>query len=134
MTATKRKKAAKLTTAAPQAPMPTLNYEAYIAGRADRLAQLTSGGPGEPPESAAARRASIERSVRQRLREWQNLGDFIADALEAPETPERVKAALWAELDELSEAAGDFCAMSNPDVVRLLYPLLRDIAEEKGGN
>lgn len=114
-------------------PMPTLNYEAYIAARVDRLARLSSGGPGEPVESESQRRANIKRSLRARLADWQNVGDVLAGVLEDAETPAAIKSAIWREWDELNEAAGALASTSEPAMVRLLYPLLRDIADERAG-
>ncbi len=115
--------------------MPTVSYEDFIQAHAAessaRLILENSNPQFRTPEHAGRIRAEHVEFLTQRIGELQALGNHYADTLENPATSAEVYNALAGELDELTNKAKLY--ITTPEVLRLLYPLLRLRAAEKGG-
>jgi len=110
--------------------IPTIDYENYVVERAaDRSVRL-----GVEPGSE--REVNLLQATRERFCNWAQLGNLYADVLENPDTPYELDEAIRVELEDLYEAAGSTVCTTDPAILRLLYPLLRDRAwaRAKGGD
>ena len=112
-----------------------VSYEEIIRARA---AEISEGSKQDPdtPERIALRQEQDVAFVRMRIAEWQALGNHYADVLEDPRTPAELRTVINDELDE--QAATVCFHLTSPEILRLLYPLLRlrlldRQQEEKGG-
>jgi hypothetical protein len=115
--------------------MPTISYDDFIQSRAQESAAKLSPENSDPqfrtPEHRAGSQAEHVEFLTQRISALQSLGNHYADTLENPATPAEVHNALAQDLDELAGKAN--LHITSPEVLRLLYPLLRLRAAEKGG-
>ncbi|MGI8656495.1 MAG: hypothetical protein ACR2LC_14910, partial [Pyrinomonadaceae bacterium] len=115
--------------------MPTISYEDFIQSlAADSSAKLSlenSDPQFRAPEHRARIQAEHVEFLTQRISALQSLGNHYADMLENPATSAEVYNVLAQDLDELANKAN--LHITAPEVLRLLYPLLRLRAAEKGG-
>jgi hypothetical protein len=114
--------------------MPTVSYEDFIQARAAASAARVNLKKLAPqfrtPEHAESIRAEHVEGLRERISDLHVLGNHYADTLENPATSAEVCNILAQELDELANKAK--LHTTSPEVLRLLYPLLRLRAAEKG--
>jgi hypothetical protein len=107
--------------------VPAVDNEPIIRACEPEIAARTSVAKLAPQYQTAEHKARIVAEgvtgLRARFAEWRTLGDFYADALASDDTTAEVHNILADELDDLVSDAG--LSMTHPDVLRLLYPLLR---------
>ncbi len=114
--------------------MPTVSYEDFIQAHAAessaRLILENSNPQFRTPEHAERIRAEHVSALRQRISDLHALGNHYADTLENPATSAEVYNVLAQDLDEL--AGKSKLHITSPELLRLLYPLLRLRAAKKG--
>jgi hypothetical protein len=107
--------------------LPAVDYEPIIRACEPEIAARTSVAGLAPQYQTAEHKARLVAEsvtgLRARFAEWRTLGDFYAAALASDDTTAAVHNILADELDDLVSAAG--LSITHPDVLRLLYPLLR---------
>jgi len=108
--------------------IPAVSYDDAIHRRAEEVS-ANNTLPDDYPERVADRLQGHTVSQREKFEAWQTLGDFYADTLANPKTPAAVHNVLNHELDLLTDRAG--LHITSPEVLRLLYPMLRDHAERR---
>jgi hypothetical protein len=113
--------------------LPTVDYESLIQARAAEVTAAINFDNLAPefrtPEHKVRLRAQHIASQREIFRAWEVLGNHFADILENPDTPSDVHNVIVDELLELADRAG--LSMTSPEILRLMYPLLRDRLFEK---
>ncbi len=108
--------------------LPSVNYEPLIEARAKEVSGRNTK-EDDCPERVTSRLTEHVTSQREKFEAWGALGDHYAETLENPATPADVHNALADELIGLAHKAS--LSIDSPDVVRLLYPLLRERAEHR---
>ncbi|MFL6210538.1 MAG: hypothetical protein ACJ74W_16910 [Pyrinomonadaceae bacterium] len=107
--------------------LPAIDYEPLVLAREAEIAASTSVADCAPEyrteEHKAVLVAQRLSGWRERITAWRALGEFYAAALESDETTVDAHNELNDELDGLASDAG--LHITHPDVLRLLYPLLR---------
>jgi hypothetical protein len=109
--------------------LPTVSYELLINSLAKEISERNTK-EDDYPERITSRLAGHITSQRERFEAWGALGDHYAETLEDPDTPAAVHNALAEELMDLAHKAN--LGIDSAEVVRLLYPLLRDRAWQRG--
>jgi hypothetical protein len=109
--------------------MPTIDYEGLIVARAAQLAGRLDTEPGSEREALTA--SNLLQGLRKQVDHWTAIGNLYADTLESPTAEPALRNAVHAELEALEEAAGNTLATTEPALIRLLYPLLRDLAVQR---
>ncbi len=108
--------------------IPTVNYDDAIRRRAEEIT-ANNARPDDSTERVADRLKERIASQSEKLEAWQTLGNHYADVLANPKTPAALCNVINVELDELAARAG--LNIASPEVLRLLYPMLRDHAEKR---
>jgi hypothetical protein len=112
--------------------MPTISYENYIQARAaGHAAKVNDLDPQHHTPESIARHAEHVEALRERISELQVLGNHYAAVMEDSATPAALCNVLMDELTDLAGKAN--LNITSPEVLRLLYPMLRLRAAEKGG-
>jgi hypothetical protein len=109
--------------------LPTIDYDPLLHAIAHEISGRNAM-EHDQPEREALRRAGHITSQREKFEAWAALGDHYAETLDSPDTPADVHNALAEELIDLAHKAN--LSIDSPDVVRLLYPLLRERAARMG--
>ena len=120
MTKTKRKVA--------PAPMPTIDYSDFINCLARERArrQAASAEPSwleNNPDFEERKFRESLHFMKEDLAAWQALGNHYADVLADPHAPAALKNVIDDELLDLANQVK--LHITSPEVLRLLYPLLR---------
>jgi hypothetical protein len=112
---------------------PTINYEVVIQARAAQIDARTNIKTLAPAFRTQKHQELLHtqhvESQREKFRGWEMLGNHYADVLEDPNTPADVHNVIACEMDDLASRAG--LNITSPEVLRLLYPWLRDRLYEK---
>ncbi|HWW74329.1 MAG TPA: hypothetical protein VNZ44_02980 [Pyrinomonadaceae bacterium] len=113
--------------------VPTVDYEPIIRTRAAEVTSRINLKKLDPQYRTEEHRALLHaqhlESQRERFRDYQVLANHFADVLESEDTPAEVHNALLLELDDLSNRSG--VMLTSPEVLRIIYPLMRDRLFEK---
>jgi hypothetical protein len=111
--------------------VPSVNYDDAIRRRAEEVA-ANNARPDDDPSRTASRLEEHTESQRERFEAWQALGNHYADVMANPKTSTAVYNALMVDMEDLSYRAG--LNITSPEVLRLLYPMLRDHAGKRRGD
>ncbi len=110
--------------------LPTVDYEPLVHARAQEISKRNAKEDDYPEREASRLMGHID-SQWEKFEAWQALGEHYANTLENPNTPVDVHNAIAEELVELANQAD--LSIDSAEVVRLLYPLLRDRAAHRQG-
>ena len=97
--------------------MPTIDYDSYIIARAKEVDGASS---------------FTLLKLRELITQWSLIGNLYADMLENPDVSVALKNAILDEVSTLEEASGCETSTTNPGIIRLLYPWMRDMAMQGG--
>jgi hypothetical protein len=107
--------------------LPAIDYEPLVLAREPEIAARTSVDDLAPEYRNDKHKTRLVAQrldgLRERIAEWRALGEFYADALDSPYGTATGHNVLMDELDGLASDADLY--ITHPDVLRLLYPLLR---------